>query len=210
MANERESPFLRFWGQMVRWLAGRPTEVSAEASVAADTDKAVYEPDEPIQISAVVRDAEGEGTTAAKVQAKIQSPGGRLESVHLATQPGPGGHYHGTFEPKFAGDYEITVEAQLAEMTIASAKLAVEVGRPNLEFEKLDLDEATLIEIADDTGGRYVHLSTADSLVDQFRRAAHEKREYLQARLYWPPAFWLLFVGLLTTEWVLRRRFMLR
>ncbi len=32
-ALDRESPFARFWGQMVRWLAGRPGAVEAQAGV---------------------------------------------------------------------------------------------------------------------------------------------------------------------------------
>ena len=39
----------------------------------------------------------------------------------------------------------------------------VDVGRPNLEFEKLDLDEKMLGRIAADTDGRYMHISTADT-----------------------------------------------
>ena len=64
-ALDRQSPFLRFWGQMVRWLAGRAEPVEARASVVAETDKAAYEPGEPIQVSAVVRDKEGQGAAAS-------------------------------------------------------------------------------------------------------------------------------------------------
>ncbi len=65
-ALDQESPFLRFWGQMVRWLAGRAEPVEAHASVVAETDKAAYEPGEPVQVSAVVRDKEGQGAADAK------------------------------------------------------------------------------------------------------------------------------------------------
>ena len=87
----------------------------------------------------------------------------------------------------------------------------VEVGRPNLEFEKLDLDEKMLGRIAADTGGRYVHITTADHLVDQLDRTPAE-----QAGL--PRAAAVLAAGcsgwssscVLTTEWILRKRFQLR
>jgi len=209
-AMDQESPFLRFWGQLVRWLAGRSTAVEAEASIVASTDKVYYEPEEPIQIAAVVRDERGEGTDDAKVQTKIRGPAGRPELVAMSTVPGPGGHYSGSFEPKTAGAYEIVVEARLGELTLQSEKLAVEVGRPNLEYEKLDLDEKTLARIAADTGGRYLHISTADHLIDQLDRTQRKKREYRETPLFSPPLFWVLFVGLVTVEWILRRRFQLR
>ncbi len=209
-ALEQESPFLQFWGQMVRWLAGRTTEVTTEASIVGSTDKGYYEPEEMVAISAVVRDEQGEGTDEAAVVAKIRGPAGRPDRVELAVVPGPGGHYSGTYEPKAAGAYEVEIEAKLGELTLTADKIAVEVGRPNLEFEKLDLDEKTLARIAANTGGRSVHISTAAHLIDQLDRTQRKKRIYMEWPLFWPPAFWLLFVGLLTTEWILRRRFQLR
>ena len=128
----------------------------------------------------------------------------------MTTVPGPGGHYSGALEPKTAGTYEIEVEARLGEETLVTEKMAVEVGRPNMEFEKLDLDEKMLAGIASDTGGRYVHITTADYLIDQLDRTQRKAREYTRVKLYRPLPFWLLFVGVLTIEWILRRRFQLR
>ena len=209
-ALDLESPFLRFWGQMVRWLAGQEKSVEAQASIVAGTEKTYYEPGEPIRISAVVRDKEGQGANDAKVVASVRGPAGQPEQVPLSTVPGPGGHYGGTIEPRSAGSYSLIVEARIGELSLKSDKLAVEVGRPNLEFEKLDLDETMLGRIAADTGGRYAHISAADHLIDQLDRGQRKKTEYVEQQLYWPPGFWVLFVAVLTTEWILRRRYQLR
>lgn len=209
-AMNQESPFLRFWGQMVRWLAGRSVAVETEASITAATDKGYYEPDEPIRISAIVRDQQGEGATNAKVVAKVKGPAGRPSQLELTTVLGPGGHYGGQLTDAVNGNHEITVEAKLGEKTLTAEMLIVEVGRPNMEFEKLDLDEEMLGQIAADTGGRYVHITTADYLIEQLDRTQKKRREHLTIRLYWPPLFWVLFVGVLTGEWILRRRFQLR
>ncbi len=83
-ALDLQSPFLRFWGQMVRWLAGRSEPVEAHASVVAETDKAAYEPGEPVQVSAVVRDKEGQGAAQAQVAANVKGPNGQPERVPLA------------------------------------------------------------------------------------------------------------------------------
>ncbi|MGQ9503975.1 MAG: glutamine amidotransferase [Thermogutta sp.] len=207
---DQESPFLQFWGQFVRWAAGRSEQIEAKASITAATDKAAYEPDEPIQISAVVRDQRGEGTDKAKVTATIRAASGAFDKVTLVSTPGPGGHYAATYEPRFHGTLEIEVHAELEEDKLDAEKIIVEVGRPYLEFEKLDLDEKTLVQIASDTNGRYSHISAADHLVDQLNQAARKKRIYIEQPLFWPPLFWAAFVVLLTTEWVLRRRFQLR
>ncbi len=209
-ALDQQSPFLRFWGQMVRWLAGRDVAVEAGAGIVAGTNKAHYEPEEPVRISAVVRGTEGEGTGNAKVEAKIRGPAGRPDKVTLSVAPGPGGHYSGEFLPEVPGGYEIVVEARLGELILSTDKIAVEVGRPNMEFERLDLDEKLLGRIAADTGGRYVHITTAESLIDQLDRTQRKKRLYLEKPLYWPPLFWLLFVAVLPPEWILRRKYQLR
>ena len=210
VAMDQESPFLQFWGQLIRWAAGRSTEVEAEASVVSNTDKAYYEPDEEIVISAVVRDEKGEGALDAKVVAKIQGPEGRSDEVELTLVAGSTGHYEGHYSPASSGSYEIVVETRLGEMALEAETLVVEVGRPHLEFEKLDLDEKLLAQIAADTGGQYKHLSTADGLIDQLDRTERKRRVQFERQLAPPLPLWILFVALVTTEWALRRRFQLR
>jgi len=209
-ALDRESPFLRFWGQMIRWLAGRSEAVEAASGIVASLDKGYYEPEEPVRISATVRDKDGQGTNQAKVTVKIQNPAGRPEEVALSPEPGPAGHYGGTFDPKAAGNYEFTVEARLGELTLTAEKIAFEVGRPDLEFEKLDLDDKMLERIAADAKGRYVHITTADLLLSQLDRSQRKRNQYIERPLYSAPLFWTLFVGILTTEWALRRKYQLR
>ena len=209
-AMDQESPFLRFWGQTVRWLAGRGDQVEAQASIVASTDKAYYEPGETIRVSAIVRDKQGQGDNNAKVVATVGGPAGQPRKVTLSTVAGPSGHYAGTIEPRSAGKHDIVVDARLGELSLTSERIPVDVGRPNLEFEKLDLDEKMLERIAADTGGRYVPISAADHLIEQLDRRQQKKTVYVQQRLYWPPGFWALFVAILTTEWILRRKYQLR
>lgn len=210
VAMDQDSPFLQFWGQLVRWAAGRTTEVEAEASVVSSTDKGYYEPDEEVLISAVVRDEKGEGALDAKVIAKIRGPSGRSIEVPLSLAAGSAGHYEGRFAPALAGGYEIVVETKLGELALESEKLSIEVGRPYLEFENLDLNEKLLAEIANETGGRYVHITTAGSLIDQLDRSERKRQVRFETPLAVPLPLWIFFVGVLTTEWVLRRRFQLR
>lgn len=209
-ALDQESPFLRFWGQIIRWLANRTETVKAEAGVEAHAQKAYYEPDSAVPILAVVRDKEGEGTDEAEVVAHVQGPKGASETIPLTADPTAAGRYSGTFDPKRSGSYEIMVDATLGALVLHAQKAAFEVGRPNLEFDRLDLDEATLTKLASATGGRYSHISTADSLIGDLDRRERRSRVALEQPLYWPAPYWVLFVGVLTAEWVLRKRYQLR
>lgn len=209
-ALEQESPFVRFWGQLVRWLANRTESIKGELSVTAETDKVYYEPDSPVAITAMVRDKEGEGSTKALVKARIKPPRGQEEVVSLAASASSAGQYQTVFEPKGAGTYEIVVEARVGEASLTAEKITVDVGRPNLEYDRLDLDDRLLTQIAEAAGGRYQHLSTADRVIEEFQRKEQKRRVYLEQPLYFPAVFWALFVGALVYEWGLRKRYQLR
>lgn len=209
-ALEQESPFIRFWGQMIRWLANRTESIKGELSVTAQTDKVYYEPDSPITITAMVRDKEGEGSTKAQVKARIKPPQGPEEVANLALSATSAGQYQAIFEPGRAGAYEITVEARVGDTVLAADKLIVDVGRPNLEYDRLDLDDGLLTQIAEATGGSYQHISTADRLIEEFQRKEEKRRVYLEQPLYFPTVYWMLFVVVLVNEWALRKRYRLR
>jgi len=209
-ALDQESPFTRFWGQLIRWLANRMDSLPGENSVIARTDKAYYEPDAPILISALVRDKEGEGTNQAQLKATIRMPRGKEEAVVLAAVPGSAGNYQGLYEPRSSGTYEIGVAAKVGNKTLQAEKIAVEVGRPNLEFDRLDLDDRMLGKIAQATGGSYHHLSTADRLIEELQGKEQRRRIVLEQRLYNPPLYWILFVSALSCEWFMRKRYHLR
>jgi uncharacterized membrane protein len=209
-AMNQESPYLRFWGQMVRWLAGRSATFEAGANLSAMLDKAYYEPEEGIRILATVRDKEGQAAANAKVTAKITGPDGKDRSVALSPEPGAAGRYDAVFDPKAPGTYQFEVSAKLGDATLTADKLAAEVGRQNLEFEKLDLDDKLLARLAAYTKGRYLHVSSADLLLDQLDRSKRNRSEYTEGRLYNPPLFWTLFVGIVSLEWVLRKKYQLR
>ncbi len=89
-ALNQDSPFLRFWGQTVRWLAGRNANVETQAGIVASADKVYYEPGEPIRLSAIVRDKEGQGASHARVVATVRGPTGRVEEATLSAVTGPG------------------------------------------------------------------------------------------------------------------------
>jgi uncharacterized membrane protein len=205
-----ESPFTRFWGQLVRWLANRTEAVGSGASVIAQTPRAYYQPDTPIPISALVRDKQGEGASKVKVQARIKMPDQEHAVIPLTEHGGSIGLYEGKFDPKISGPYEFVVEAEVGDATVRSDKLIFEVGRPNLEFDRLDLDDRLLMSVAEASGGKYFHISTADRLLEMLQRQEQRRQVYLEQKLYWPVPFWVILVGALALEWGLRKRWQLR
>ena len=111
--RDERSPFLQFWGQMVRWLAGRSDRVSAGASVTARVEGANYRPGQQIEIVATVRDRRGEATDAARATATVNTPEGQAQQVELSPDVGTPGRYTGRFKPRHVGNHTIDVQAKL-------------------------------------------------------------------------------------------------
>lgn len=206
----QETPFTRFWGQALRWLANRSDEGKDKASVVASTDRATYEPDAAITVRATVRDTQGEGTDKASVRAIVRGPRGAKETLELAAVAGATGQYQATLTARPPGVYEIEVTAGLGDLALKAAPIAAEVGRPNLEFDRLDLDEATLGKMTAASGGQYRHISAAESLLTLLDRSERLRRVAWERPLAEPRLGWALVVGLLAAEWALRKRSQLR
>jgi hypothetical protein len=74
-AMRRESPFVQFWGQAIRWLASKELkERATKPGVEAYTDKTYYPPGEKVVFGAHVRAEEGRATNLAEARALIHLP----------------------------------------------------------------------------------------------------------------------------------------
>lgn len=208
-AADEQSPFLRFWGQAIRYLAGRDGEVHRGAGIVAQTDAAFYAVNSRPIVTAIVRDGEGAGTDEARVTVRY-SLGQRTRVVQLEPVEGRTGHYRAQLRPLPAGQHQLNVTAVVEGRELSADPIPIEVGRPNQEFDELSLGASLLQEIARSSGGRFVHVRVADEVLDWIKHERETRVVTAQFQLYWPPGCWLAVVGLLTSEWFLRRRYRLR
>ena len=89
---------------------------------------------------------------------------------------------------------------------MGEALIKCRVGEPTREFEKLDLNEGLLRNIATATGGRYVPLLSFSKVSEIIRARQEEKIERKEIFLSNSPLLLVAFVLLITGEWVLRKR----
>ena len=204
----RRTPYHRFWGQMIRWLASEKSKSDGTAGgpFSAWCDKAHYRPGERVNFYARVRDSEGQAARDAVVSATVKGPAGTSGVLTLVPQDDSLGEYEAVYSPPSAGAYEAVVSASAGGKALGEIGIKFAVGRTNLEFEKFDLDDRLLRRIAEATGGTYVPLSEAPKLIEGLRDRERERRKRVELRLFNLPFFFLIFVGLVTVEWVLRRR----
>ncbi|NOZ23472.1 MAG: hypothetical protein GXP25_20545 [Planctomycetes bacterium] len=205
----RASPYFKFWGQLVRWLAGREkTERSQEAGVFVYTDKSLYLPNERVSVTALVTDTDGQATNLAKVTAVITI---KNDTHNLPLHPVAGrtGEYGGDYKVERPGTHALQVTAMLEKKKLGEARVTFQVGQPNLEFDRLDIDEDMMRKVAAATGGRYFSLVTSRDLPEHLEDRLSEKQERTEIRFAHSPLLFLLFLVFMTSEWVIRKSYKL-
>jgi uncharacterized membrane protein len=190
-----------FWRQLLRWLV-TDTPGHVTASVASPL---VYD-DGRVQLSAEVRDKDYLPESDARVEARISGHGGDLGLVELTPDPGTSGLYHGEWTADASGSYEAEVIAKLGD---------TETGRDSVSFQRVDgvaenfhteQNRELLQKLSEETGGRYWRPGELSRLASEigYSEAGITVRE--NKDLWNMPVMFLLILALLSTEWLLRRK----
>ncbi|MBN1347612.1 MAG: hypothetical protein JXQ73_33305 [Phycisphaerae bacterium] len=215
-----QSPYHRFWGQFVRWLASSELkERSTESGVQVQVAKGFYHPGQRVEILAKVRDEEGQACDFANVVAGVKLPDGTVKEFTLARRQEQVGVYEAVFEPSLPGEHEIEVTARKQDRVLGKDAISFTLGRPSAEFEKLSLDGDRLAKMAGAAGGEYVKLPGLSDLMARLVRryetrglGARQPTEYaiftastdFRKHLKMAIVFGV-FIVLITSEWLLRR-----
>jgi len=210
----RESPYIKFWSQMVRWLASKEIkEQSTEPGMDLVVLKPFYQPGEKVLLRAKVRAEEGRATNFATVTGVLLGPEGERKPLALALGPGGGGVYETELDPPDPGAYRATVEARKDDRPIGIADVRFTVGRPNQEFDRLGIDRALLKNLAQATGGVYYEPANFGDLVERLRGRVTSENVHRELGIQTVPGlFGILFgafLALVTGEWVLRKYYQL-
>jgi uncharacterized membrane protein len=204
--REDERLYNQFWIQTVRYLArtrlGR-IELRADKQVP-------YRQGEPIRISVRFPDdvPPPEAKVAVQVTAEFIAPGGEVEAQTLKLAKLDGSR--ATYETLLTRTAQGTYKFWLAAPTPPGAKpLATAVVLPppgemdRLQMNRPDLERAALV-----SRGKFYTLADADRLPEELPPMPRVTLN--QPRPPWPlwthPAVFALAIGLLTGEWLLRKR----
>ncbi len=216
-----KSPYPQFWGQLVRWLANVETKSRDTAPAAVlRLDRTHIRAGETVRALARVQDGKGQTPGDAKVSLRIVRRGTDAEGGETQTLAPTlgGGLYRGELAPRTPGEYVVRCTAVGPEGTeLGADELPLTVVGQSLEQERLARNDVQLRRISADSDGRYVDLAALPDLIDQIidRHARPTEArasllpDYAASYYGWFGFFFVLFVGLLTGEWLLRRHWQL-
>jgi uncharacterized membrane protein len=190
-----------FWQQLLRWVvADSPGRVVASMPVTRLMD------DGHVKLTATVRDKEYVVAPDAKVVARMVGPEGSSALVDLTPVPSTPGTFAADWTADKPGSY-------VAEVT--AGRGSDELGRDVLTFERQDgvaenfhteQNRELLEKLASETGGRYWSPADAARLPGEisFSEAGISIRNTKE--LWDMPIVFLLLLGLMGGEWLLRRK----
>jgi uncharacterized membrane protein len=190
-----------FWKQMLRWLVS-----DAPDAVNATTDKNSYSQDDSVVIRVEANDASFLPVNNAQVTAQVKAPSGQTSSVQLAWDVEKDGSYSAGFEPREEGIYEVTSEAIQGSKSLGIGRTNFRVSESNEEFHNANTNLDLLKRLSAGTGGRYYSPNDLRTLPEDISYTDKGLSRVEDKDLWDMPFLFLLLVGLISTEWILRKR----
>ncbi len=199
-----ETTHKRFWRQTILWLARK--DEGLEGNVWVKLDPRRFSRGQRIEFTVGAESPEGEPVKDAAFRAELVPPTGEPQPIDLIRgQEQTAGI---VLAPQQSGDYAIRVQASLGDQPLGATRARFQVFEEDLELDNAAADATVLEGLAAMTGGRSL---APEELPDLLLRMM-DARESLEVKTEakrslwdtWP--FFLTLVGVLGTEWYLRKR----
>jgi hypothetical protein len=195
--------FAKYWVQTIRYLA-RSKLSDGQRLATLSTDRREYRRGESVNFRVRFADerlapAEEDGVTVV-----LEHQGHQTRRIKL--QRSTAGR--GTFEAPLAKPAIGSYHAWIAVPTLPGQAPAADfsVVAPEGEFERLRMDAHEMQQAAQQTGGRFYTVDTADRLLHDLPPGRQVPIESLPPEPLWNRwPLLLLFLSLLVSEWVLRK-----
>jgi von Willebrand factor type A domain len=196
--------FSRYWIQTIRYLS-RSKLLGQDRAAELTTDRRQYHRGEPVHVRARFID---EGLAPAAddgVTVVVEQEGRKNQRVGLIRTASARGVFEGTLPGASDGNFHLWIATPTLEGGAPSADFVV-VPPPG-EFERMQVDVAELRRAAEETRGHFYRVSDVHSLAADLPRGRQVPIESLPPQPLWNQ-WWLisLFLGLITSEWLLRKR----
>ncbi len=196
----------RFWNQLAQWIMPRPFTVSDDY-VSLDTGPSDYASGDQVEIRARLRNVDGRPATSATVDALLWQDGRIVSTVTLDEDADGSGVYRGRTGRLAEGQYEVSIRASGFSQDALRARTSFVVEPPEShELELTACNNELLEEMARSSGGTFLREEESGRLVELLRPLSRG-RVVESDTLLWQSYWWFAaIVGLLSIEWLLRKR----
>lgn len=209
-----------YWVQVVRELM-RGGRLAQDRRWSIRPDRRVYDYGKPVRLTVEIEDAallaerqETLGLVVAERSGDLNAArgasetGGGLSARLTAYRLAPDSHrFEATWVPDHPGTFVVQAEG-LAPLTGESPpSAAFRVQKPDLESRRPEADHTTLERIAEQTGGKLVELDQLTEAFHAIRDRSVQIPDDVTEPLWDSRLVLILFLAVISTEWVLRKAF---
>lgn len=208
-----EKELNKFWRQVVLWLAFWDTR--NDESVSINLPKRRFSPKAIVKFGVTVKSIDGEAVEGVSFNAKLTSPSGETQVITINQV---GDRYQSELDPNALS------QSGLYRISVAANRSGVPIGESEREFVVMDRDKEKANPVANpeqmkrlanqtsEFGGKVLAPEQVSEVLDEYiNNPPMTKIEIPTKRKlggeFWS-SFWflLVFVGLLTSEWWLRKK----
>ena len=204
--NQGEQDFTRLWSQMIERMA-LPHMLGASKRTQLSTDRQAYATGDRVQVFArLYREKDFEPITDPVVKGTFalkDAPGSAVE-VMLRAMPDQPGMYRTEFVAGQPGAYRLRVE------TDAATSLDFVVNNQTAELTDMAMNESALRAMATQTNGQFYREETLYTLPDEVAKTTQPRLSSFEVEFAFSPLYFMLLLGVVTTEWILRKRCQLK
>jgi len=195
--------FRRFVTRGVRWLVAR----DELKQVMVRPAQSLFDGAESVVIEGQVYDDDFRPIEGADVRATVRGPLGAEEERprEISLVDVGDGRYRGVLPGLPPGDYAVEGSAGLGGAELGRDSSEMTVAPYRMEFEEPAPNFALLRELARESGGRFLTLADLSSLPASLELEPVVERSVREWPFLENPLFFLALLGLLGTEWALRR-----
>jgi len=195
--------FARYWLQTIRYLSR--SKLSGQGrSATLSTDRRQYTRGEAVRLRVRFADERLAPEEDNGVTVVVEQRGHKTQRIQLQRTGAGRGYFEGVIESPSEGDYHAWIA--IPEMEGKAPAVDFAVAAPAGEFERVQMDRTALEKAAKQTAGHFYTFESARRLLKDLPAGRQVPIESLPPKPLWNrwPVL-LLFLMLVTAEWILRK-----
>jgi hypothetical protein len=202
-----EAQHKRFWRQVILWLAKK--DEADEKKIWVQLQQRRFSPGAKIEFTAGARNTEGEPIVTAAMTAALVSADGKRRAIAITRQGETWiGSLRDVIEP---GDYSIAVSGAAQGAPLGESKARFVVYEQDLELENAAARPelmASLAKMTSTNGGDAIAPEELPALLKRIKEQPRDRQVETETKFTpWDsPPFFLAIIGLLVSEWYLRKK----
>ena len=199
--------YQQFWAQVLRWME----QDSDENKVYISTNASTYLQGEEVEINVRTFSNTFKPQENSEVQITVTSPRDSTFSLRTRTkgddsQSDSASSYNAKFKAEDTGIYKIHAVGKSGNINIGEDEIDIAVQPQLVELESPQLNEALLRQITEQTGGVYLNIEEAHMLPEKISKVENSVFVDTKRDLWAHPLLLIFIVGLLGSEWFVRKR----